>query len=104
MNDEDHESLIVELQHSTPHIGESLVIGRLRALRNSNPLNRALKWPGVITIRRPYSVNGPNSLWHIHTQEFEPDTVLIQSCVTNDHAVTSQSFWAAELIDNDVTS
>ena len=32
------------------------------ALRSVDPINTALRWQGG---RRPYSVPGPNSLWHI---------------------------------------
>ena len=61
-----------------PNIGEVLVIGHLHALgyavsrqrvRNAihatDPLNTALRWRGILTTRQPYSVAGPNSLWHI---------------------------------------
>ncbi len=54
-----------------------MIIGRFRArglkvsrdrlrrlLRESDPLSAALRWPGIATKRRPYSVAGPNSLWH----------------------------------------
>ena len=58
-------------------VGESIVVGRLRslgysiprervraAIRATDPLNTALRWHGT-TLRQPYSVPGPNSLWHI---------------------------------------
>ena len=46
--------------------GYRVVRARIRdALRNSDPLSGALRWPGGITRRRVYSVAGPNSLWHI---------------------------------------
>ena len=39
---------------------------RLRnAVRVTDPINRALRWRGVLTARRPYSVSGPNALCHI---------------------------------------
>ena len=54
------------------------MIGRLRfmgyyvsrarvreAIRETDPINTALRWQGVQTARRRYSVPGPNSLWHI---------------------------------------
>jgi len=60
-----------------PEIGESMIMGRLRSMclhiprqrvcesiRIADPLNVALQWHGV-TYRQPYSVLGPNSLWHI---------------------------------------
>ncbi len=34
-------------------------------LRSVDPLGSALRWPAGVTKRRPYSVAGPNSLWHI---------------------------------------
>ena len=34
------------------------------AMRVTDPINTALRWR-EITPRRPYSVPGPNSLWHI---------------------------------------
>ena len=36
-----------------------------QALRRVDPLSAALQAPGGLTSRRPYSVPGPNSLWHI---------------------------------------
>ena len=36
-----------------------------QATRTTDPLNTALRLPGGLTSRRPYSVPGPNSLWHI---------------------------------------
>ena len=35
------------------------------ALRTIDPIGAALRWPAGATRRRPYSVAGPNSLWHI---------------------------------------
>ena len=77
LSDDDLLALIKEFQHDNPNIGESMAVGLLRsrghkvirarvrnALRSSDPLSRALRWPGI-TKRRVYSVAGPNSLWHI---------------------------------------
>ena len=63
---------------NSPYIGESMILGQLRALniqasrervrhviRRIDPLNTALRWGGNLSSRRPYSVPGPNSLWHI---------------------------------------
>ena len=36
-----------------------------RTIRRIDPLNTALRWGGNLSSRRPYSVPGPNSLWHI---------------------------------------
>lgn len=69
--------LVEELRIELPDIGHSLVCGRLRALgikvnrerireavRRTDPLNTALRW-NTVTLRRPYTVPGPNSLWHL---------------------------------------
>ena len=66
----------LSVQH--PQVGQSFIWGRLRslgyrvtrervrqAIRICDPLNSALRWQGISTSRRPYSVPGPNSLWHI---------------------------------------
>ena len=34
-------------------------------MRVTDPINTALRWRGNLSNRRPYSVPGPNSLWHI---------------------------------------
>lgn len=67
-----------EVRREHPDIGEKMMIGRLRsmgyyvsrarvreAIRETDPINTALRWQGVQTSRRRYSVPGPNSLWHI---------------------------------------
>ena len=42
---------------------------RLRQVINAtDPINRALRWGSNLHVRRPYSVPGPNSLWHIGMQ------------------------------------
>ena len=64
-----------------PSIGESLVSGSLRGegyivsrervrqgLRSLDPLGAAARLPGRPSHRRPYSVAGPLSLWHIGIQ------------------------------------
>ena len=61
-----------------PAVGQSFVWGVLRsqgcvvsrervrqAVRRCDPLNTALRLVGISTPRQPYSVPGPNSLWHI---------------------------------------
>ena len=68
----------LDLRKSSPHNGEVMVMGHLRslsynvprargcnAIRNADAINTALRWKGTVTCRRPYSVPGPNSLWHI---------------------------------------
>uniref|UniRef100_A0A1X7VTM6 Integrase catalytic domain-containing protein n=1 Tax=Amphimedon queenslandica TaxID=400682 RepID=A0A1X7VTM6_AMPQE len=79
ISDDDLSDFITDMLTVTPDVGQSLVLGRLRSLGykvtregvraalrlNNSPLSRALRWPGVSTHRRPYSIPGPNSLWHI---------------------------------------
>ena len=71
-------ALLQDIKSENPHLGEVMVLGRIRslgykvtrerlrhAIRQTDPLHLALRWPGAMTSRRPYSVHGPNSLWHI---------------------------------------
>ncbi len=71
-------SLVKEIHSESPTMGVSMVIGKLRmngycvsrervrcALRSADPLTVALRWTGGLSRRQPYSVAGPNSLWHI---------------------------------------
>ena len=66
------------IRQNTPYCGVSMMYGSLRArgvkgykgtgqnlLRSIDPIGSALRWPAGPTKRRPYSVAGPNSLWHI---------------------------------------
>ena len=34
-------------------------------LREIDPFGSAMRWPSILTRRHPYSVPGPNSLWHV---------------------------------------
>ena len=78
LSDPDLLSLVREIHSHSPSIGASMVWGHIRArgyqvtrervrtsLRAVDPLSAALRWPGGLAVRRPYSVAGPNSLWHI---------------------------------------
>lgn len=71
-------SVLLHIQREFPAMGEVMVWGRLqsmgfvvrrerlrRAIRELDPLHTALRWRGHLTNRRPYSVPGPNSLWHM---------------------------------------
>ena len=81
ISDSDLSSTVHSMRSEHPEIGETIVWGRLRALgfqvtrervrnalRQTDPLSSALRWRGNLTRRRPYSVPGPNSLWHIGTK------------------------------------
>ena len=70
--------LLREMRTNHPDMGEVMVLGRIRAMgftvsrvrvrqgiRETDPLNVALRGLLGSTARRPYSVPGPNSLWHI---------------------------------------
>ena len=78
INDEDLTSLIQQIRQEAPYSGVSMMYGSLRArgikvirervratMRSIDPLGSSLRWPAGLTKRRPYSVAGPNSLWHI---------------------------------------
>ena len=78
ISDSDLRSTIREIQVRSPNIGEVMILGQLRAqhyavtrarvrhvIQELDPLNVALRGPQGLTARRPYSVPGPNSLWHI---------------------------------------
>ena len=77
-DDNELRHLVVQTRQELPYLGEVMVMGRLRALgyyvtrsrlrqviQNTDPINRALWWGTNLHVRRPYSVPGPNSLWHI---------------------------------------
>ena len=74
---------VSQLREQLPVIGETIAIGRLRSLgfhitrervrqslRSTDPINTTLRWRANLSQRRPYSVPGPNSLWHIGIQIF----------------------------------
>jgi len=69
---------VEDVRRNEPESGEVIVMGELRshgyrvtrhrvrhAIQLSDPLNTPLRWGAGIVTRRPYSVPGPNSLWHI---------------------------------------
>lgn len=78
MSDVDLISVMKAIRIDTPYCGVSMMYGSLRArgikvtrervrtsLRSIDPIGSALRWPAGPTKRRPYSVAGPNSLWHV---------------------------------------
>lgn len=83
LSDRDLSTFITTLRQTMPNAGAVMIAGSLRshgyritrnrireAVRSTDPLSRVLHWPGVLTRRRPYSVAGPNSLWHIGMWEW----------------------------------
>ena len=78
LSDNELRVIFDEIRRDQPTLGETMTWGRLRsmgfhvtrsrlrqALRETDPLQRALRWRGELARRQPYSVPGPNSLWHI---------------------------------------
>ena len=70
--------VVEQMCRDLPTLGETMVWGHLKsmgfrvtrervrhAIRETDPLHTALRWRGDLIGRRPYSVPGPNSLWHI---------------------------------------
>ena len=77
VTDDELEHLLRQIRSETPALGERMVMGKLRSLgirvsrsrirsclREIDPINTALRWRGHLARRQPYSVAGPNSLWH----------------------------------------
>lgn len=77
LTDNDLDEILRELRVALPELGETMAAGRLRSLgyrvprqqlreglRRIDPLSAALRWSTKIS-RRPYTVSGPNCLWHI---------------------------------------
>ena len=72
------EQILVDMRRDHPDYGETMVIGHLwslgyrvsrcrlrQCIHATDPINVALCWRGGPSVRRPYSVPGPNSLWHL---------------------------------------
>ena len=83
LSDAELDALIQDLRRDLPYSGQSMILGRLRgmgyyttrirvreSLRRVDPLNTSLRWGGGRHQRRPYSVPGPNSLWHLGNNIF----------------------------------
>ena len=78
ISDEELRTVLHQMRHDLPNIGETMSWGYIKALgikvtrqklrdaiRDTDPLHTALRWKGELARRRPYSVAGTNSLWHI---------------------------------------
>ena len=78
LSDTELRQLIVAWKTEMPNIGVTMITGRVLAsghhvrrerirqvIRRVDPLSTALRAPSGLTSRRPYSVPGPNCLWHI---------------------------------------
>lgn len=78
LSDDELKLLLMSMRKEHPSMGQAMVWGRLRsmgfsvtrekvrqAIRHTDPLYTALRWRGDVIKRQPYSVPGPNSLWHV---------------------------------------
>ena len=78
ITDSELREVLHQLRQEHPSLGQTLIWGRLqsmgfnvtrerirRAVRENDPIHTALRWRGELVRRQPYSVPGPNSLWHI---------------------------------------
>ena len=78
LTDTELDTLITDLRRDLPYSGQTVILGYLRSLgqyttrarfresmRRTDPLNTVQRWGGGAHQRRPYSVPGPNSLWHL---------------------------------------
>ena len=77
LNDEEIEEKVIAIKHEMPEIGERMLLGTLKsqgiiiprhrlrkAIHSIDPVGPSLRWRPHIQ-RRPYSVPGAMSLWHI---------------------------------------
>lgn len=79
-----------DMRREHPNFGETMTMGYLRALgyrvsratlrtciHATDPIQTALRWQGGLTPRCPYSVPGPNSLWHLGMKPIDLNTSLL---------------------------
>lgn len=97
ISDEELVVILQQMRRESPNLGERMVIGRLRSMgfkvararvrdriRATDPIQTALRWTGQLARRQPYSVPGPNSLWHIGACTFSVQCVSGLSCNSHD--------------------
>ena len=78
VTDQELENILQVVRRENPNIGQTMTIGKLRSMgirvsrtrvrscmRAIDPISTALRWRGQLARRQPYSVPGPNSLWHL---------------------------------------
>ena len=78
LSDAELYDVICHMQSKLPALGQTMVWGTLRsmgfcvtrervrqAIRDIDPIHTALRWRWQLVRRHPYSVPGPNSLWHM---------------------------------------
>ncbi len=73
ITDEQVEKIVSDIRYEQPAVGQTMIWARIRsmgfdvtraAVHKTDPINSAFRW-NKMTPRRPYSVPGPNSLWHL---------------------------------------
>ena len=77
LSDQELDDRVTHIKVTFPNVGETMLGGILRSqgifiqrervrcsLHRTDPINTALRW-GNLLRRQPYSVPGPNALWHI---------------------------------------
>jgi len=78
LTDAELHMIVHHMQTELPALGQTMVWGRLRsmgffvtrervrrAIHDIDPIHTALQWRCELVHHHPYSVPGPNSLWHI---------------------------------------
>lgn len=78
ISDSDLQQLVQHTTANHPFVGQSFIWGVIRSrgfkvtrervrqmFRRCDPLGSALRWGSTLSPRQPYSVPGPNCLWHI---------------------------------------
>ena len=78
MTDSELDACVRDIRKELPYSGETIIMGSMpccvprkrvrECLRRIDPLNTPLRWIRSHHRRRPYSVPGPNSLWHLGEQ------------------------------------
>ena len=95
ISDDQLRTLITHLRVEMPSVGETMVMGHCRsngynvtrnrirqAIHATDPINTTLRWKGNLSHRRPYSVPGPNSLWHIGKHLVLLAIIVVRICKT----------------------
>ena len=95
ISDDDLVTLIQQIRIDAPYTGVQMMWGSLRqrgikitrerlrvVLRSIDPFSGARRWPSALIRRQPYSVPGPNSLWHIG---FYNTNVINSNCIIDSH-------------------
>ena len=84
ISDDDLISHVQQIRQDCPYSGVQMICGSLRAngvkvtrervrstLKSIDPLGGLRRFPAGLVRRHPYSVAGPNSLWHIGKSEVD---------------------------------